>query len=135
MEIFIKETGKTEKQTALEYLLEQMAACTKEIGWMICITVKELSLGIIILYNMKEISLMERRQAKESLNLEAMYMKVILLMANFMEKESISLLRLNPFMKEISITTTSQARVKWLKLMDQNMKDKQNKDYLMEKED
>jgi hypothetical protein len=32
MEIFIKETGKTEKQTALEYLLEQMAACTKEIG-------------------------------------------------------------------------------------------------------
>ena len=79
---------------------------------MICITVKELSLGIIILYNMKEISLMERRQAKESLNLEAMYMKVIFLMANFMEKESISLLRLNPFMKEISITTTSQARVK-----------------------
>ena len=79
---------------------------------MICITVKELSLGIIILYNMKEISLMERRLAKESLNLEAMYMKVILLMANFTEKESISLLRLNPFMKEISITITSQVRVK-----------------------
>jgi len=79
---------------------------------MICITGKELSHGIIILYNTKEISSMEKRLVKESLNLEVIYMKATLLMANFMEKASISLQRLSPFMKEILITTTSQVRVK-----------------------
>ena len=79
---------------------------------MICITEKELNHGIIILYNTKEISSMEKRLVKESLNSEVIYMKATLLMANFMEKASISLQRLSPFMKEILITTTSQVRVK-----------------------
>jgi hypothetical protein len=73
---------------------------------MIYITVKELNHGIIILYNTKEILSMEKRLVKESLNLEVIFMKATLLMANFMEKASISLQKLSPFMKEILITTT-----------------------------
>ena len=55
---------------------------------------------------------MEKRLAKESLNLVAMFMKATLLMDNFMEKANISLQRLSLFMKEISITTTSLVKEK-----------------------
>jgi hypothetical protein len=47
---------------------------------------------------------MEKRQEKGSLNLVEMSMKVNFKMANSMETASISLLRLNLFMKEILIS-------------------------------
>ena len=84
---------------------------------------------------------MEKRLAKESLNLVAMFMKATLLMDNFMEKANISLQRLSLFMKEISIKTTSLVKEKWQKLMVQvmkeilwraNMKVKEKKPGLME---
>ena len=84
---------------------------------------------------------MEKRQEKGSLNSVEMSMKVNFKMANSMKTASISLLRLNLFMKEILISIILPVLEKWVKLMvlvmreillKENMKVKEKKHGLTE---
>lgn len=101
MVIYIKVSGKMEKLMVWVSFLTNKVLFMKVNGKTINNMVKVLKVGIKDLLSILEISLREKKQVKVDLNMMEAFLKEILLMENFVEKENIISQNQANFMKVI----------------------------------
>lgn len=109
---FTKDTGRVARQTALVCMLTNTELCTKVSGLMISIMVQAKRLGTTVQSSTQEISSMDKKQARVSLNLTTTSMRVTSLTASSMEQESIFSATLAKSTKVNSTRTKSLVRAK-----------------------